>query len=315
VIPLRTVIALGGNALTAADGSARPEDQQQAVERTMPHIAALVAAGHEVVITHGNGPQVGNLLVKNEIAASVVPPVPLDWCDAQTQGTIGALIMNALGRSLCASGLPPKVAALVSRTLVDLADPAFAKPTKPIGRFLPREEAAVLIEHGEIWEDRGAKGWRRIVPSPEPRACVDSDAARVLLDAGFVVTCGGGGGIPVVPDGPGGYRGVEAVIDKDLTAAVLADALGADALIIATDVDAVLLGWETAQAVPLGQVHTAEMRKHIAAGEFPSGSMLPKVEAACRFAESATGRFAVITSLERIEEGIAGRAGTIITAP
>ncbi|HZC73225.1 MAG TPA: carbamate kinase [Jatrophihabitans sp.] len=312
---MRSVVALGGNAMTARDGNARPEDQQEAVERTVPHIAALVAAGHEVVVTHGNGPQVGNLLVKNEIAASVVPPVPLDWCDAQTQGTIGALIMNALGRSLVERGLPPKVAALVSRTLVDPADPAFAHPTKPIGRFLPAEEAAALIAHGEIWEDRGSKGWRRVVPSPEPRSCVDSEAARVLLEAGFVVTSGGGGGIPVVPAGDGGYAGVEAVIDKDLTAAMLADALDAEALIIATDVDAVLLGWETAQATPLGHVTTTEMRKHIAAGEFPSGSMLPKVEAACRFAESGVGRFAVITSLECIEEGLAGRAGTVITAP
>jgi carbamate kinase len=315
VRPVRAVIALGGNAMTASDGSARPEDQQQAVERTMPHIAALIAAGHQVVITHGNGPQVGNLLVKNEIAASVVPPVPLDWCDAQTQGTIGALIMNALGRALRDRGLPSKVAALVSRTLVDPADPAFGHPTKPIGRFLPREEAAVLIEHGETWEDRGSKGWRRVVPSPEPQACLDSEAAGVLLDAGFVVTCGGGGGIPVVADDAGGYAGVEAVIDKDLTAAVLANALGADALIIATDVDAVMLGWETAQALPLGRVHPVEMRKYIAAGEFPSGSMLPKVEAACRFTESRSGRFAVITSLERLEDGLAGRAGTVVTAP
>jgi carbamate kinase len=268
---MRIVVALGGNAMTSADGSARPQDQQAAVERTMSHIASLVAAGHEVVITHGNGPQVGNLLVKNEVAA------------------------------------------LVSRTLVDPDDPAFAKPTKPIGRFLPREEAAVLVEHGEIWEDRGAKGWRRVVPSPEPSRCLDGDAARVLLEAGYVVTSGGGGGIPVVPDGAG-YRGVEAVIDKDLTAAVLADSLGADALIIATDVDAVLLGWETANPVPLGAVRVGELRKHIAADEFPSGSMLPKVEAACRFAESGGERFAVITSLELIEEGLAGRAGTVITA-
>ena len=311
---MRIVVALGGNAMTAPDGQARPQDQQAAVERTMPHVAALVAAGHEVVVTHGNGPQVGNLLVKNEIAASVVPPVPLDWCDAQTQGTIGMLIMNALGRCLAEHGIEPHVAALVSRTLVDPGDDAFAKPSKPVGRYLPREEAAVLIAHGETWEDRGAKGWRRVVPSPEPRVCLDADAARVLLGAGYVVTSGGGGGIPVVTDGRGSYRGVEAVVDKDLMAAVLADALGADVLIIATDVDAVMLGWETAHAVPIGGVRVAELRKHAEAGEFPGGSMLPKVEAACRFAESGAGRFSVITSLELIEEGLAARAGTVVTA-
>ena len=310
---MRVLLALGGNAMTSADGRARPEDQIAAARVAMRGVAELVASDIDVVVTHGNGPQVGNLLVKNEIAASVVPPVPLDWCDAQTQGTIGMLIMNALGRCLAEQGLEPRVAALVSRTLVDPADDAFAKPSKPVGRYLPKDEAAVLIAHGETWEDRGTKGWRRVVPSPEPRACLDADAARVLLEAGYVVTSGGGGGIPVVAEA-GGYRGVEAVVDKDLMAAVLADALGADVLIIATDVEAVMLGYETAAAVPLGGVRVAELRKHAEAGEFPGGSMLPKVEAACRFAESAAGRFSVITSLELIEEGLAARAGTVVTA-
>lgn len=310
---MRVVIALGGNALTAPDGSARPDDQRFAVERTMPHVAAMVAAGHQIVLTHGNGPQVGNLLVKNEMAAAVVPPVPLDWCGAQTQGTIGALILNALGHSLAARGLSPRVAALVSRTLVDADDPGFARPTKPIGRYLPHAEAAVMIEHGQVWEDRGVRGWRRVVASPEPRACLDHEAARVLLEAGFVVTCAGGGGIPVVADGLRGYRGVEAVIDKDLTAALLARALDADALIIATDVDAARLGWGTPQERALGEVDVTELRAHATAGAFGSGSMLPKVEAACRFASSGQG-FAVITSLERIEDALARRSGTIVTA-
>jgi carbamate kinase len=310
---VRVVIALGGNALTAPDGSARPEDQRLAVEQTMPHVAAMVAAGHQIVLTHGNGPQVGNLLVKNEMAAAVVPPVPLDWCGAQTQGTIGALILNALDRSLAARGLPSRVAALVSRTLVAADDPGFARPTKPIGRYLPRAEAALMIEHGQAWEDRGVRGWRRVVASPEPRAFLDHETARVLLDSGFVVTCAGGGGIPVVADGLGGHRGVEAVIDKDLTAALLARSLDADALIIATDVDAVLLGWGTPSARPLGRVDVTELGGYVAAGAFDSGSMLPKVEAACRFASSGRG-FAVITSLEHIEEALAGRSGTIVTA-
>jgi carbamate kinase len=279
----------------------------------MRHVAAIVAAGHQVVITHGNGPQVGNLLVKNELAANVVPPVPLDWCDAQTQGTIGALILNALDRSLAVLGLPPRVAALVSRTLVDADDPGFVTPTKPIGRFLPEAEAAPLMAHGQVWQDRGERGWRRVVASPEPRDCVDRAAAATLLDAGYVVACAGGGGIPVVDDGKGAYRGVEAVIDKDLTAALLAAALGADALIIATDVDAVMIGWGTPQATPLGAVAVAELRAHSARGAFASGSMGPKVEAACRFAESGHG-FAAIASLEHVEDALDGKSGTIVTA-
>jgi carbamate kinase len=245
------------------------------------------------------------------VAAAVVPPVPLDWCGAQTQGTIGFLILDALDRSLAERGLATKSAALVSRTLVDSGDAAFAEPTKPIGRYLPRAEAALMIRHGQFWQDRGAKGWRRVVASPEPRACLDYEAAHVLLEAGFVVTCAGGGGIPVVADRAGGYRGVEAVIDKDFTTALLAQALDADVLIIATDIDAVMIGFGTPDAHPLGEVGVAELREHARAGEFPSGSMLPKVEAACRFAESGSG-FAVITSLELIEDALAGRAGTIV---
>ncbi len=170
---MRAVIALGGNAMTARDGSARPDDQRLAVELAMRHVATIVASGHQVVLTHGNGPQVGNLLVKNELAAAVVPPVPLDWCGAQTQATIGALVLNALGRELTGRGVASRVAVLVSRTLVDADDPGFAQPSKPIGRYLPRAEAAVMIEHGQLWEDRGERGWRRVVASPQPRECLD----------------------------------------------------------------------------------------------------------------------------------------------
>jgi carbamate kinase len=310
---VRAVIALGGNAMTARDGSAGPDDQRLAVERAMRHVAEILSAGHQVVLTHGNGPQVGNLLVKNELAAAVVPPVPLDWCGAQTQGTIGFLFLNALERALADRGIATPVAALVSRTLVGIDDPGFARPSKPIGRYLPRAEAKVMIEHGQVWEDRGERGWRRVVASPQPREFLDQAAAMALLDAGFVVTCAGGGGIPVVADGAGGYGGIEAVIDKDLTAALLACAIGADALIIATDVEAAVLGWGTPDARPLGTVSAAELRGHAAKGEFASGSMGPKVEAACRFAESGRG-FAVIASLERIEEALAGTSGTVVTS-
>src|SRR4249919_2099115 len=192
------MLALGGNAMTNADGRARPEDQIAAAEVAMAAVAELLSHDVEVVITHGNGPQVGNLLVKNELAAAVVPPVPLDWCGAQTQATLGFVLMNALDAALADRRIEKRCATVVTRTLVDPHDPGFAKPSKPIGRFLPAEEAALLVEHGETWEDRGEKGWRRVVASPEPLEILDAPAVRTLVDAGFVVVANGGGGIPVV---------------------------------------------------------------------------------------------------------------------
>jgi carbamate kinase len=278
----------------------------------MEEVADIVASGAQVVLTHGNGPQVGNLLVKNEIAAHVVPPVPLDWCGAQTQGTIGFLIMNALESALARRGVATsQPAALVSRTLVKADDPHFAEPSKPIGRYLPADEAANMIEHGQTWKDMGAKGWRRVVASPEPVECLDAAAAHVLLDAGYAVVCAGGGGIPVVRDAAGALCGVEAVIDKDLTAALLGRQLGAGTLLIATDVKAVMTGWGTAQERPLGAVSAAGLRELAGRGEFGSGSMGPKVEAACRFAEG--GGRAIITHLTAMGEALAGRAGTMVT--
>jgi carbamate kinase len=304
------VIALGGNAMTAPDGRARPEDQRAAVAVAAESVAGIVADGTRVVLTHGNGPQVGNLLVKNEIAASVVPPVPLDWCGAQTHGTIGVLILNALDAALARRGVSTPIAVVVSRTLVDPGDRGFTDPTKPIGRYLPAAEAADLIAHGQTWRDFGSSGWRRVVASPEPLECLDAAAAAALLAAGFVVVCAGGGGVPVVRDRSGGLRGVEAVIDKDLTAAVLARQLGARTLIIATDVEAVVEGWGTGAARPIGEIPVAQMRALARDGHFQAGSMAPKVEAACRFAEG--GGRAIITSLHHIADALAGRAGTAV---
>ena len=308
---MRVLLALGGNAMTAADGSATPDAQRAAIAAAMESVAGLIAAGHEVVITHGNGPQVGNLLVKNELAATVVPPVSLDWCGAQTQATIGFTILNALERSLAAVGASRPVAAIVTRTRVDEDDPGFARPTKPVGRFLPYEQAKPLIEHGQLWEDRGEKGWRRMVASPEPVEVLETGTLMTLLDAGYVVVAAGGGGIPVVRDKQGGVRGVEAVIDKDLTAAVLARSVEADVLVIATDVDHAIVGYGTPAAEAIHTVTLEQMRDIAAAGHFASGSMGPKVEAAMRFVESG-GRRSVITALEHIEKAITGNYGTVI---
>jgi carbamate kinase len=307
---MRVLLALGGNAMTSADGRARPEDQIAAARVAMRGVAELVASDIDVVVTHGNGPQVGNLLVKNEIAASVVPPVPLDWCGAQTQATLGFVLMNALDEALRERGVQRRSATVVTRTRVDAGDPGFTRPTKPIGRYLPADEAAVLVEHGETWEDRGERGWRRVVASPEPREILDAAAVRALVEAGFVVVANGGGGVPVVRE-DGALRGVEAVIDKDLGAALLAQTVDADVLVVATDVPNAVLRFGTPDAEPLGRVDVRRMRALAAEGHFASGSMGPKVEAACRFVEQG-GTRAVITDLADILDAVAGETGTVV---
>jgi carbamate kinase len=311
----RVVIALGGNAMTGPDGSATPGAQRDAIAQAAGHIAAVVATGVDVVLTHGNGPQVGNLLVKNEMAAHVVPPVPLDWNVAQTQATIAFTLADELDAALELRGLPQRTAGLVTRTLVDADDPHFREPSKPVGRFVAKDEAERFMAHGQIWEDRGEKGWRRIVASPEPLSVVDTPAIHALVDAGFVVVCAGGGGIPVVDDKHDGHalRGVEAVIDKDLTAAILAREVHADTLVIATDVANVMVDFGTPSARPLGRVTATELREHAAAGQFARGSMGPKVDAALRFVEGGGSR-AVITSLEHIADAVTSDdAGTVLT--
>jgi carbamate kinase len=300
---VRILVALGGNAMTGPDGSADPKAQRHAIARAMTHVAEVVLRGHEVVLTHGNGPQVGNLLVKNELAASIVPPVPLDWCGAQTQGTIGFTILDCLESALRHRGDRTPAAALITRTLVDADDPGFTHPTKPVGRYLPEAEARVLIDHGQTWEDRGDRGWRRVVASPEPLEVLETHTIQTLLAAGYLVVAAGGGGIPVVRTTEGGVHGVEAVIDKDLTAALLARAIDADVLVIATDVENAAIGWGTPDQRSLAAVTPAQLRAHADAGEFASGSMGPKVDAALRFVEGG-GRRSVITSLDRIADAV-----------
>jgi carbamate kinase len=311
VCRVRVLVALGGNAMTGPDGRAGPEDQIAAAEVAMEAVADLVASGVDVAITHGNGPQVGNILVKNELSAAVVPPVPLDWCVAQTQATLGFVLMNALQPALARRGVDRPVAALVTRTLVDRDDPGFDNPTKPIGRYLPREEAELLVEHGQRFEDRGERGWRRVVASPDPRQILDAGAVAALVDQGYVVVANGGGGTPVVRESDGSLRGVEAVIDKDLGAALLADATQADRLVIATDVEHAILDFGTDRAQPIETVDLATMRTYAAAGQFASGSMGPKVDAICRYVQRA-GQPGVITSLANLGPGVRGQTGTIV---
>ncbi|MDQ3715451.1 MAG: carbamate kinase [Actinomycetota bacterium] len=310
---MRVLIALGGNAMTGPGGDASTESQQKAIARACERLADLVVAGHDIVLTHGNGPQVGNLLVKNEMAAGEVPPVPLDWCVAQTQATIGFTIQNSLAAALLARGLRRETAALVTRTVVDVDDAAFTRPTKPIGRYLSRERAQQLLDHGQHWEDRGERGWRRVVASPKPLEVLDVATMSALISSGHVVIAAGGGGIPVVRNPDGTLRGVEAVIDKDLTATLLARSLAVDVLLIATDVSHVMVDFGTPQAQALDRISAAELREHAHAGQFGSGSMGPKVEAALGFVEGG-GTRAVITSLDRIADGVRGTYGTVIDA-
>jgi carbamate kinase len=299
----RVVVALGGNAI-AGERGADPASQEHAVEGACEQIAELIAHGHDVVITHGNGPQVGNLLLKNDLARHVVPPVPLDWCVAQTQATLGFLIVTALERRVA----PRLVSTVVTRVLVDAGDPAWARPTKPIGRYVTADEAAERIAAGEAWEDRGERGWRRMVPSPQPLEILDRGTVEALMAEGAIVVAAGGGGIPMVRE-DGRLRGVEAVLDKDLTAALLARTIGADCLLIATDVEAAAIGFGTDRQEWLGEVERERLRELLEAGEFGGGSMGPKVAATLAF----DGR-SVITSLERLREGVEGTAGTRVAA-
>ncbi len=308
---MRILLALGGNALVGPNDSVRPNHQIAAAERAAIQIARLVKGGHQVLLSHGNGPQVGNILAKNDMASFALTPVPLDWCVANSQGSIGLVLLNALDAALLEEHCDTRVAVIVSRTLVDAGDPAFMHFTKPIGRFVDEEAAERLSHFGQEYVKIDDKGMRRVVASPQPLEIIEAPAIAALLDAGFLVIGGGGGGIPVVRDEEGRLRGVEAVIDKDLSSILLADQIDAEVLVIATNVDNAWVDWGKDNARPLGNVSVGEMRAHQAAGQFPPGSMGPKVEAACRFVER-TGCRAVITSLERITEAIEGTAGTIV---
>lgn len=294
---MRIVAALGGNALLHRGEPLEAEIQRANLRQAARAIADL-ARGNELVLTHGNGPQVGLLALEAE-AYTEVKPYPLDVLGAESQGMIGYLIVQALRGETDAS-----VVALVTEVAVDADDPAFARPTKPIGPVYTAAEARrVAAAHG--WDiARDGRHYRRVVPSPDPREIVELDSIEALLEGGSIVVCAGGGGIPVVREGPR-LRGVEAVIDKDLTAALLAEQLQADRLLILTDVPYIELDWQTASAMPIGQATPADLREHV----FAAGSMAPKVEAACRFAER-TGGEAVIGALVDLAEVAAGRTGT-----
>lgn len=306
------VVAVGGNSLIADAMRQSMPDQYEAVVRSVECVADLVSAGWSVAIVHGNGPQVGFALRRNELSMPEVPPMPMDYADADTQGVIGYMFQRALDNEFNRRGTDRSAVTVVTQVEVDADDPALDAPTKPIGAFMSAEEARAVSEHDgwEVREDAG-RGWRRLVASPRPRRIVELDAIATLLAKGFVVVCCGGGGIPVVDDGEGGLVGVRAVIDKDLTAAMLASRLGAELLAISTGVDRVAVGFGTPHERQLDRVTSEELRRHHEAGEFPAGSMGPKVDAVLEFLEGG-GTRVVVSDPDHLMAAVEGTAGTTV---
>ncbi len=305
----RIVLALGGNAL----GENLPE-QMIAVKKTVKTIADLIEEGYQVVVTHGNGPQVGMInLAMTELSRDHPrhPMAPLSVCTAMSQGYIGYDLQNALREELLDRGTPRPVATILTQVEVDPADPAFLKPTKPIGAFMTAEEAEEMRRRGNaVMEDAG-RGWRRVVASPRPKSIVEIDVIRAMLDAGQIAVACGGGGIPVMREG-NHLRGAGAVIDKDFASSLLARELDADLLIILTAVEKVAVRFGKPDQRWLDHLTVSEAEAHMRNGEFAPGSMLPKVAAAVEFAASKQGRRALITLLEKAKEGVLGKTGTVI---
>lgn len=307
----KIVVALGGNAILQPGQFGTIDEQRHNVDVTAEAIAELIRRGHQVVVTHGNGPQVGNILIQNEEASDQVPAMPLDVCGAESQGQIGYMIQQSLHNRLHALGIDKPVVTVVTQVVVDPQDPAFQNPTKPVGPFYTKEKAEELMAaKGWVMKEAGAKGWRRVVPSPQPKAIFERDSVRALINSGAVVIASGGGGIPVKEEG-GLLTGVEAVIDKDLAGERLAHDVGAEVFIILTDVEQAALNFGTPEQKNLSRMTLAEAEQYAKEGHFKAGSMGPKVEAARRFVANG-GEQAIITSLHKAVEALEGCAGTVI---
>ncbi len=308
------VAALGGNAILRPGQQGTFVEQMENVYMTAAQLAQLIVSGKRLVVTHGNGPQVGRIFQQQEIGRrSAIPMMPLFVCGAMSQGQIGYMIQQALYNELLKAGSPRTVVTLICQSLVDSSSPAFHNPTKPIGSFYSKAEAQkTAAEKKEIWKEDSGRGWRRVVPSPEPQGCVEIEAIKSLILQNTVVVVSGGGGIPVVRDPGGALAGIDAVIDKDLAAQVMARGTGAQALLLLTDVANVAIDYMTPREKKLGHVQLDEIKSYHEQGHFKAGSMGPKVLAAIRFVESG-GKRAVITSLENALLGAEGKAGTVIT--
>ncbi len=311
------VIALGGNALLKPEDRGTYEEQMGNVKESARHLASIIEMGYDVIFTHGNGPQVGNILLQNEIASKKgVPAMPLDVCVAESQGLIGYMLQQALTNELRKRGIPRAVTSLIIQVVVDAEDPAFKSPTKPIGPFYSEEEAKMLQkERGwAMVEDRARGGWRRVVASPKPIDIVEKEAIKRLIfgkTPGEIIIASGGGGIPVI-ETPEGYKGVDAVIDKDRASALLAKSIGERLFIILTGVDHVYINYGKENERALGNVTLDEIKEYYEEGQFPPGSMGPKIEASIDFLENG-GKRVIITSPENLEKAIKDEDGTHIT--
>jgi carbamate kinase len=306
------VVAVGGNSLIKDKAHQTIPDQFAAASESMAHLADMVEAGWDVVVTHGNGPQVGFILRRSELSISELHPVPLDYCGADTQGAIGYMFQRALYNEFKARGIHKQAATVVTQVEVDKSDPAFQNPSKPIGTFMD-EATAKQHADAEGWavvEDAG-RGWRRVVPSPTPKRIVERDAIETLIKAGFIVVSVGGGGIPVVADGDGSLEGVEAVIDKDFASSLMASSIGADLFLISTAVEKVALNYNKPDQKDLDRMTLDEAKAYLAEGHFAKGSMEPKIRAVIGYLERG-GKEALITDPPNIRRALEGQTGTRI---
>jgi len=310
-VPEKILVALGGNALVKAGQAGTLAEQAANLQESLAGVVELIRQGHRVVLTHGNGPQVGHILIRAEEARGKAYDLPLDVCVAQSQGETGYLIQQSLEGLLHRSGIDRPVAALVTRTVVSRDDPRMAAPSKPVGPFYTRDEASHLMALGGILVEDAHRGYRRVVPSPAPLRIVEADVIRRLFDEGVVVIACGGGGIPVSVEADGTLTGVEAVVDKDLASSLLGTALGADVILDLTAVDGVKLDFGSPKERNVETLTVADARHYLAEGHFAPGSMGPKIEAAIGFLEQG-GREVIITLPEKALDARAGRAGTVI---
>jgi len=305
------VVAVGGNSLIIDKNRKTVPDQFDAVRETASHLADMIEAGWDVVVTHGNGPQVGFILRRSELALHELHPVPLDYCGADTQGAIGYMIQKALRNEFYKRNIDKLAVTVVTQVEVDSEDPAFENPAKPIGSFLDEETAKERMKGGQTFIEDSGRGWRQVVPSPKPKQIVEVKAIKHLIDAGFVVVAVGGGGIPVVERPSGFIRGIEAVIDKDFASGLLATNIGADLLVISTAVEKVAIHFNQPNQQWLDRMTVAEAEIYIEEGHFAAGSMLPKIQAVIKFIRDG-GKQALITDPPNLKRALNGETGTWI---